>query len=55
MRRNLTNASFPCPNSFYSKQGLLFKGCLPRSINTNNPLAVEPESEKDAACENFPH
>jgi hypothetical protein len=23
MRRNLTNASFPCPISFYSKQGSL--------------------------------
>jgi hypothetical protein len=26
--------------------------CSP-SMNTNNPLAVEPETENDAGCENF--
>jgi hypothetical protein len=44
----------PSPRSFYSKQGFNSEHVFPRSINTNNPLAVEPESEKDVACEILP-
>jgi hypothetical protein len=40
-------ASFPCPNSFCFREGLL------QFEDSNNPLAVELERENDPARETF--
>jgi hypothetical protein len=41
-------ASFPCPNSFGFREGLL------QFEDSNNPLAVKLERENDLAREIFP-
>jgi hypothetical protein len=39
---------FPCPSSFRDREGF----CGERlALHSNNPLAVELETENDAACE----
>jgi hypothetical protein len=40
---------FRCPNSFRGREGFCGEGSP--SMHSNNPLAVELESENDAACE----
>jgi hypothetical protein len=42
------------PHSFYSKQGVFRRKSFRDAINSNNPLAVEPETENDLAGEDFP-
>jgi hypothetical protein len=44
--------SFPCPDLFCGCEGIC-NGRLSLQMNSNNPLAVELESENDAACEKF--
>jgi len=43
---------FRCLNSFCGCEGFC-NGRLSLWMNSNNPLAVELESENDAACEKF--
>jgi hypothetical protein len=41
-------------NSFYSKQGVFWRKSFRDAMNSNNPLAVKPETENDPAREDFP-